>query len=72
LTHANTLLKLPCSEPPFGFAPAESDIQRHFHVSAPSVHQMIKTLERRGFIAPGSDFNGQALPRSIRVLIDLT
>jgi len=41
-------------------------------VSAPSVHAMIKTLERRGFIARGHDFNGQALPRSIRVLIDLT
>jgi len=55
-----------------GFAPAESDIQEHFQVSAPSVHEMIKTLERRGFIARGRDFNGQALPRSIRVLIDLT
>ncbi len=55
----------------FGIAPAESDIQEYFRVSAPSVHEMIKTLERRGFIARGRDFNGQALPRSIRVLIDL-
>jgi hypothetical protein len=55
-----------------GIAPAASDIQAYFRVSAPSVHEMIKTLERRGFIARGRDFNGQALPRSIRVLIDLT
>jgi hypothetical protein len=34
----------------FGRPPAESDIQRHFLVSAPSVNQMIQTLERRGFI----------------------
>jgi LexA DNA binding domain-containing protein len=55
----------------FGVAPAESDIERHFMVSAPSVNQMLKTLERRGFIARGRDFTGQARPRSIRVLIDL-
>ena len=34
----------------FGRAPAESDIQRHFLVSAPSVNQMMQTLEKRGFI----------------------
>lgn len=34
----------------FGGAPAESDIQRHFLVSAPSVNNMMQTLERRGFI----------------------
>jgi len=34
----------------FGRSPAESDIQRHFLVSAPSVNSMIKTLEKRGFI----------------------
>ena len=46
----------------FGRAPAESDIQRHFLVSAPSVNQMMQTLERRGFITrePG-------VPRSIRL-----
>ena len=40
----------------FGRAPAESDIQRHFLVSAPSVNQMMQTLERRGFISrePGA------------------
>ncbi len=56
----------------FGIAPAESDIQEYFRVSAPPVHGMNKTLERRGFIARGRDFNGQALLRSIRVLINVT
>ena len=44
--------------------PAEADIQRHFGVTPPSVHQMILTLERAGFIRrqPGA-------PRSIEVLI---
>lgn len=32
-------------------APAESDIQRFFRVSAPSVHQMIVTLERKGLLS---------------------
>jgi hypothetical protein len=51
----------------FGRAPAESDIQRHFLVSAPSVNQMMQMLERRGFITrqPG-------VPRSARICIDLT
>ncbi len=31
-------------------APAEADFQRFFCVSAPSVHSMIKQLERLGFI----------------------
>jgi DNA-binding MarR family transcriptional regulator len=45
--------------------PAEADIQKYFRVSPPSIHQMILTLERAGFIArqPG-------VPRSIEVLID--
>jgi Mn-dependent DtxR family transcriptional regulator len=34
-----------------GRAPAESDIQHYFRVSAPSVHQMILSLERGGFIS---------------------
>jgi repressor LexA len=55
----------------FGVSPAEGDIERHFMVSAPSVNQMLKTLERRGFIVRGRNFTGQALPRSIRVLVDL-
>ena len=50
----------------FGRAPAESDIERHFLVSAPSVNQMMQMLERRGFITrqPG-------VPRSTRLRIDL-
>ena len=54
----------------FGVAPAESDIQRHFIVSAPSVNQMMRTLERRGFITRGRGFSGQVLPRSIRVVLE--
>ncbi|WP_167353961.1 LexA family protein [Bradyrhizobium sp. DASA03076] len=48
----------------FGQPPAEADIQRHFRVSPPSVHQMIVTLERNGFIRrqPG-------VPRSIEILL---
>ena len=44
--------------------PAEADLQRHFQVTAPSVHQMIVTLERTGLIErkPGA-------PRSIRILV---
>ena len=30
--------------------PAETDMQRHFEVSPPSVHQMVVTLERNGLI----------------------
>lgn len=33
-----------------GRAPAESDFQRFFGVTPPVVHQMIKTLDARGFI----------------------
>jgi len=45
-------------------APAEAEIQRRFGVTPPSVHQMILTLERAGFIRrqPG-------VPRSIQVLV---
>jgi hypothetical protein len=40
----------------YGRAPAEADMQRHFGVTPPSVHQMILTLERRGLISrvPGT------------------
>lgn len=50
----------------FGRAPAESDIERHFLVSAPSVNQMMQTLERRGFIA-----RQPRVPRSTKICIDL-
>jgi len=33
-----------------GCAPAESDLQRYFGVTPPSVHQMVVALERKGFI----------------------
>ena len=47
----------------FGISPAESDIQRHFLVSAPSVNQMMQALERHGFI-----MRERGMPRSIRVV----
>jgi SOS-response transcriptional repressor LexA len=44
--------------------PAEADMQRHFQVSPPSVHQMIVTLERNGLIRrqPG-------VPRTVQILV---
>jgi hypothetical protein len=33
-----------------GCAPAEADMERFFQITAPSVHSMVLTLERRGFI----------------------
>jgi DNA-binding MarR family transcriptional regulator len=49
----------------FGCAPAEADMQRHFRVTPPSVHQMVLTLERAGLIrrTPGA-------ARSIELLIE--
>ncbi len=47
-----------------GLAPAESDMQKYFKVSPPSVHQMVLTLEANGLIERVS---GKA--RSIRLLI---
>ena len=54
--HAYTLV--------IGRPPAETDLQRHFHVTPPSVHQMVLTLERIGLIRrrPG-------VARSIELLI---
>jgi SOS-response transcriptional repressor LexA len=52
----------------YGVPPAESDMARHFLVSAPSVNQMVKTLERRGYITRERGSNGQAVPRSIRIV----
>jgi len=47
-----------------GRSPAESDIQRYFRVSPPTVHQMVVKLEALGLIArkPG-------VARSIQVMI---
>ncbi|WP_407119847.1 helix-turn-helix domain-containing protein [Bradyrhizobium sp. STM 3561] len=39
----------------FGRPPAEADMQRHFDLSPPSVHQMIVTLERKGLIRRSGD-----------------
>jgi len=47
-----------------GRAPAEADIQRYFQVSPPSVHQMIVTLERHGFI---SRVAGHGRPITLRL-----
>ena len=33
-----------------GSAPSEAEMQRFFQVTPPTVHQMVLTLERRGFI----------------------
>ena len=48
----------------FRRSPAEADMQRHFSVSPPSVHQMVLTLERAGLIRrqPG-------VARSIELLV---
>jgi len=44
--------------------PAESDLQSYFNVSAPVVHQMVLTLEARGFLK-----RVPAKPRSVRLLL---
>jgi DNA-binding MarR family transcriptional regulator len=48
----------------FRQAPAEADMQRHFRVTPPSVHQMVLGLERGGLITrqPG-------VARSITTLV---
>ena len=47
-----------------GRPPAEADMERYFGISPPAVHQMVVTLEKRGFI---ERVPGQA--RSIRLLL---
>ena len=47
-----------------GRPPAEADIQRFFAVTPPSVHSMIKELERRGLIT-----RVPRQPRSITVSV---
>ena len=48
-----------------GQAPAERDMERHFRVTPPTVHQMILTLERAGLVRrkPG-------VPRSLQMLVN--
>ena len=47
-----------------GRPPAETDMQRYFGTTPPTIHQMVLMLERKGFISrePGK-------ARSIRVLL---
>jgi SOS-response transcriptional repressor LexA len=47
-----------------GRAPAERDMEQFFHCTAPTVHSMVKTLEREGYIRrqPG-------VARSIELLV---
>jgi SOS-response transcriptional repressor LexA len=49
-----------------GRAPAEADMQQFFHITPPSVHSMVLTLERRGLIrrVPGK-------ARSISLVVPL-
>ncbi len=48
-----------------GVAPAQTDLQRYFRTSPPTVHHMIKKLHAKGLIerTPGA-------PRSLKVLLD--
>jgi Mn-dependent DtxR family transcriptional regulator len=48
-----------------GRSPAEADMQRFFVVTPPTVHQMVRNLERQGLI---SRTLGRA--RSIQLLVD--
>jgi Mn-dependent DtxR family transcriptional regulator len=45
--------------------PAETDMQQYFRVSPPSVHQMVLTLERQGFIK-----RQPRTARSVELLVD--
>ena len=45
--------------------PAEADMQRYFKVSPPAIHNMIVTLERRGFIRRTAGAS-----RSIQLLLE--
>jgi Mn-dependent DtxR family transcriptional regulator len=45
--------------------PAEADMQQYFRVSPPSVHQMVLTLERAGFIR-----RKPRIARSIELRVD--
>ncbi len=47
-----------------GRPPAEAEFQAYFKVSPPAVHEMLKTLQRRGFIARRA-----GVARSIRLLL---
>lgn len=46
-------------------APSEVEMQYHFEVTPPSVHQMVLTLEKHGLIS-----RVPRQPRSIKVLVE--
>ena len=48
-----------------GRAPAEADFEHYFQVTAPTVHQMVLTLERMGLIS-----RQPRVARSIRLLVE--
>ena len=48
-----------------GRPPAESDMQRFFRVSPPTVHQMVVKLENAGLVS-----RQPRAPRSIQVLVN--
>jgi Mn-dependent DtxR family transcriptional regulator len=48
-----------------GCPPAEADLQRHFEVTPPTVHQMVLALERGGWIR-----RTPRVARSIELLVD--
>jgi repressor LexA len=47
-----------------GCPPAEADMRRHFRTTPPTIHQMVLTLEKLGFIE-----RTPRTSRSIRLLI---
>ena len=47
-----------------GQAPSEAEMERYFGVTPPTVHQMVLTLERKGFIERSA-----GMARSIKVLL---
>lgn len=50
-----------------GRAPAESDMQRFFGVTPPTVHRMVVELDRKGLV---SRTPGPGRGRSLRVTVD--
>jgi len=48
-----------------GMAPAETDMQRYFRTSPPTIHQMVKTLHAKGLIE-----RTPRAPRTIKILLD--
>lgn len=55
-----------------GYAPAERDLERFFRTTPPTVHSMVKTLEREGYIrrqaGVGRSIELLVLPEALPVL----